>query len=124
MHRAALNAYFFGGVFILTTVGGQTGKINGGKSQIPAFERTGKGVPHGLYTLQLCFKPFMISFKRLTKLFAERFAAAKKEKLIMDFNDYEHFCLKVLVAEGSTPEHILPTAAAEEMRGRYPSSVG
>ncbi len=56
-------AYFFGGVFILTTVGGQTGKINGGKSQIPAFERTGKGVPHGLYTLQLCFKPFMISFK-------------------------------------------------------------
>ena len=63
--------------------------------------------------------PIVQSFVRLTKLFAERFAAAKKEKLIMDFNDYEHFCLKVLVAEGSTPEHILPTAAAEEMRGRY-----
>ncbi len=63
--------------------------------------------------------PIVQSFVRLTKLFAEQFAAAKKEKLIMDFNDYEHFCLKVLVAEGSTPEHILPTAAAEEMRGRY-----
>lgn len=63
--------------------------------------------------------PTVHSFVRLTKLFAERFAAAKKDKLIMDFNDYEHFCLKVLAAEGSTPEHIIPTAAAEEIRRRY-----
>lgn len=63
--------------------------------------------------------PIVQGFVRLVKLFAERFAAAKKEKLVMDFDDYEHFCLQVLVAAGSTPQRILPTAAAEELRGRY-----
>lgn len=51
---------------------------------------------------------------RLTKLFMEAFAAAKREKNIIDFNDYEHFALKVLLNEDGTP-----TAAAEELRQRY-----
>lgn len=63
--------------------------------------------------------PTVQGFVRLTKLFAARFADAKKEKLMMDFQDYEHFCLKILTAEGSTPERVIPTAAAEELRERY-----
>lgn len=63
--------------------------------------------------------PTVQGFIRLTKLFAARFADAKKEKLMMDFHDYEHFCLKILTAEGSTPERVIPTAAAEELRERY-----
>lgn len=58
--------------------------------------------------------PVAKSLFRLTKLFMEAFAAAKREKNIIDFNDYEHFALKVLLNEDGTP-----TAAAEELRQRY-----
>lgn len=58
--------------------------------------------------------PIAKSLFRLTKLFMEAFAAAKREKNIIDFNDYEHFALKVLLNEDGTP-----TAAAEELRQRY-----
>lgn len=50
----------------------------------------------------------------LTKQFMDAFAAAKREKNIIDFNDYEHFALKVLLNKDGTP-----TAAAEELRRRY-----
>ena len=50
----------------------------------------------------------------LTIRFMQTFAAAKREKNIIDFNDYEHFALQILLdADGR------PTAAAEELRGRY-----
>ena len=58
--------------------------------------------------------PIAKSLFHLTKLFMEAFAAAKREKNIIDFNDYEHFALKVLLNEDGTP-----TAAAEELRQRY-----
>lgn len=51
---------------------------------------------------------------RLTKRFMDAFATAKREKNIIDFNDYEHFALQILLNEDGTP-----TAAAEEIRGRY-----
>lgn len=51
--------------------------------------------------------------------FMERFGAAKKEKLMLDFHDYEHFCLQVLVEKGSTIDHIIPTSAALEIQDRY-----
>lgn len=37
----------------------------------------------------------------------------KKDKGLLDFNDLEHFCLKVLLEDGK------PTAAAKELRERY-----
>ena len=55
----------------------------------------------------------------LTIGFMERFALGKKEKLIIDFQDYEHFALKILVNETSTMEKIIPTEAARELQGRY-----
>ena len=49
----------------------------------------------------------------------EKYQQVKKEKRILDFGDYEHFCLKVLLKEGSTPENILPTEAAIELQKKY-----
>ena len=51
--------------------------------------------------------------------FLSRFQEAKKEKLMIDFHDYEHFCLEILVEPGSTAEHIVPTNAAKELQARY-----
>ncbi|MDD3393862.1 MAG: helicase-exonuclease AddAB subunit AddA [Anaerotignum sp.] len=51
--------------------------------------------------------------------FTQRFGEAKKEKLMIDFNDYEHFCLQILVEKGSAVQHVTPTAAAEEIQKRY-----
>ncbi|KAF5070289.1 ATP-dependent helicase/nuclease subunit A [anaerobic digester metagenome] len=51
--------------------------------------------------------------------FLQRFLAAKKEKLMIDFHDYEHFCLQILVEKGSTVGHVMPTAAALEIQKRY-----
>lgn len=63
--------------------------------------------------------PIAQGLTELTKRFMDTFGAAKREKLMMDFNDYEHFALQVLVEAGSTPERILPTAAAKELQQRY-----
>lgn len=51
---------------------------------------------------------------RLTKAFMQAFAAAKKEKNVIDFNDYEHFALQILLSPDGTP-----TEAAAELRQKY-----
>ena len=51
--------------------------------------------------------------------FAEAFAQAKKEKLWLDFNDYEHFALQILTEPGSTKDNIIPTDAAKQMQQKY-----
>lgn len=55
----------------------------------------------------------------LTLDFAQRFAAAKREKNIIDYGDMEHFALQVLLAADSTPEKPLPSAVALSLRDRY-----
>lgn len=51
--------------------------------------------------------------------FAEAFAQAKKEKLWLDFNDYEHFALQILTEPGSAKDNIIPTDAAKQMQQKY-----
>lgn len=51
--------------------------------------------------------------------FMDRFGEAKKEKLMIDFHDYEHFCMQILVEKGSTVDHVIPTLAAQEIQKRY-----
>ena len=58
--------------------------------------------------------PVAKALSDVTKRFMAAFAAAKKEKNIIDFTDYEHFALKILLDEEGRP-----TAAAEELRQRY-----
>lgn len=51
---------------------------------------------------------------RLTKRFLAAFAAAKRERNLIDFTDYEHLALRALLgADGK------PTAAAAELRAAY-----
>lgn len=50
-----------------------------------------------------------------TLYFLEKFAEKKRERNILDFNDLEHFALKILV-EGSTKE---PSRTAAELRKNY-----
>ncbi|MDD4843240.1 MAG: helicase-exonuclease AddAB subunit AddA [Anaerotignum sp.] len=63
--------------------------------------------------------PVAKGLAELVSGFLHRFQEAKKEKLMIDFHDYEHFCLQILVEKGSTVEHVIPTAAAEEIQKRY-----
>ncbi|MBQ5588790.1 MAG: UvrD-helicase domain-containing protein, partial [Anaerotignum sp.] len=58
--------------------------------------------------------PIAKALADVTLRFMEAFAAAKREKNIIDFTDYEHFALKVLLDENEKP-----TQAAAEIRQRY-----
>ncbi|MBR5122418.1 MAG: UvrD-helicase domain-containing protein, partial [Anaerotignum sp.] len=58
--------------------------------------------------------PIATALCKVTKRFMDVFAEAQKEKNILDFNDYEHFALKILLGENGKP-----SLAAEELRQRY-----
>lgn len=64
-------------------------------------------------------KPIMDGLVTLTMDFAKAYGAAKKEKGWIDFSDLEHFCLQILLAPDASPEHPVPSAAAEELRSQY-----
>lgn len=55
-------------------------------------------------------------FKYLSSMICEfetGYSQKKKDKGLLDFNDLEHYCLRVLLEDG------LPTASARELRERY-----
>ncbi|MBR3102334.1 MAG: helicase-exonuclease AddAB subunit AddA [Lachnospiraceae bacterium] len=54
---------------------------------------------------------------RLALAFAERFAAAKREKNALDFTDMEHFALQILWEEKDGKQ--IPSRAAEEFRDYF-----
>ena len=56
---------------------------------------------------------------RITLDFSAAFARAKAEKTIVDFNDLEHFTLKILAAENSTADNLVPKDAAIELQRKY-----
>ncbi len=51
--------------------------------------------------------------------FMDAFALEKKERRVIDFSDYEHFALQILVDPKSTIHDIYPTKIAEEVQARY-----
>lgn len=51
--------------------------------------------------------------------FGERYEAAKREKGLFDFGDLEHYALRILRSEDSTPERTEPSAAALDYRKRF-----
>ncbi|MDQ0203888.1 helicase-exonuclease AddAB subunit AddA [Pectinatus haikarae] len=55
----------------------------------------------------------------LTEQFLCAFGKAKHERVIADFNDLEHFALRILADERSTVQKLIPTEAAAEMNGKY-----
>jgi len=63
--------------------------------------------------------PVMQSLCQLTKHFAAAFSAEKRERCLADFSDLEHFALQILCAPESTPDALLPSAAALALQTRY-----
>ena len=51
----------------------------------------------------------------LTLEFMEEFAGKKEEKNLIDFNDLEHFALRILVTEGEETKEKIPSQAALEL---------
>lgn len=55
----------------------------------------------------------------LTRDFAAQFAAAKKERTLVDFNDLEHFALQILLDPSAEPDSLKPSETALALRQRY-----
>ncbi len=64
-------------------------------------------------------QPYVKGLVQVTCDFAAAYGAAKKEKGWVDFNDLEHLCLQILRDPASTPDHVIPSAAAEELRQTF-----
>lgn len=64
-------------------------------------------------------RPMVEAICALTAEFGDAFAAAKKARAIVDFSDLEHFCLRVLQDEASTPDAMLPSDAAKALQCKY-----
>ncbi len=62
--------------------------------------------------------PIMKCLSELVAEFDERYSAKKREKTLLDFNDLEHFCLKLLIEKESTG-NIIPTQIAKQYRERF-----
>ncbi|OZM58210.1 helicase-exonuclease AddAB subunit AddA [Lottiidibacillus patelloidae] len=63
--------------------------------------------------------PILEKLVEVTKVFAERFSATKREKGIVDYNDLEHYCLQILRDESSTLEEIVPSSAAIDFQRKF-----
>ncbi|MGL5354045.1 MAG: helicase-exonuclease AddAB subunit AddA [Clostridium sp.] len=59
--------------------------------------------------------PYMKILGEITLEFGHRFASKKKEKNILDFNDLEHLCLKILISKDEEG-NIKPSKVAESFK--------
>lgn len=65
------------------------------------------------------FAPIIKHLTELVKQFRSRFAAYKKEQAIVDFSDFEHFCLEVLVDEASDLDDPKPSNVARHFQQQF-----
>ncbi|WP_186579093.1 helicase-exonuclease AddAB subunit AddA [Aquibacillus kalidii] len=63
--------------------------------------------------------PTIMQLTVLVKEFKERFTQAKKEKALVDFSDLEHYALRLLMSEDSSPDQIKPSAVATDLQKRF-----
>lgn len=63
--------------------------------------------------------PVVVGLGNLVKGFSKRFQTAKKERLLVDFNDLEHYCLEALLAEGSSITNAVPSQAAKLLQLKF-----
>lgn len=79
------------------------------------FERSGQELVADLRRVE----PLMTELVRLVKTFAARYAQAKREKGIVDFNDLEHLCLAVLRHAEAAPGETRPSAVAVQLKAKF-----
>lgn len=56
---------------------------------------------------------------QLTIEFLDAFAKAKHDRVIVDFNDLEHFALQILADDSSTAQNLIPTDAADKLSEKF-----
>ncbi|MEQ6375420.1 helicase-exonuclease AddAB subunit AddA [Bacillaceae bacterium S4-13-56] len=64
-------------------------------------------------------KPVIGHLMKLVKEFGDRFQQTKKENALVDFSDLEHYCLQLLMEEGSTPNDVIPSVVAKEFHKQF-----
>jgi len=63
--------------------------------------------------------PVVSELGSLVNAFAAAFTKAKLTKSLLDFNDLEHFCLKILLDESAAPGEIKPSPVAAALQRKY-----
>lgn len=63
--------------------------------------------------------PTATALANVMKRFAFEFKKAKREKILVDYNDMEHYALEVLLEKGSTIDNPVPSAVALNMQKRF-----
>ena len=63
--------------------------------------------------------PTAKALTEIVKRFGEEFKKTKRDKLLVDYNDMEHYALNILLEEGSTIEKPVPSAVALNMQKRF-----
>lgn len=65
------------------------------------------------------FAPIIKHLTELVKQFKVRFTEQKREKAIVDFSDFEHYCLQLLVDESSTLDNPKPSNVAIHFQKQF-----
>ncbi len=63
--------------------------------------------------------PIIRGLSDIVNLFGKKFKEYKKKKNVVDFNDLEHFCLEILLEEGSTLANPISSKVALELQKKY-----
>ncbi|NMA63508.1 MAG: helicase-exonuclease AddAB subunit AddA [Syntrophomonadaceae bacterium] len=63
--------------------------------------------------------PIIRALIHLVQDFGENFIRAKKRRAIVDFNDLEHYCLKLLLDEEAEPGELVPSSIARELQEHF-----
>lgn len=79
------------------------------------FQRTAQDLQEDLISLQ----PNLQILSQLVAQFSLAYGEAKIERNIVDFNDLEHFCLRLLLAEESKPNRIIPSPLSKKLQEKY-----
>lgn len=86
-----------------------------------AFDNLKKTIfPYSIETMEEQIKrlyPIMKSLGTVVEKFMKRYQEIKKEKRILDFGDYEHFCLEILFKQQE--DYMEPSEVARELQQKY-----
>jgi ATP-dependent helicase/nuclease subunit A len=63
--------------------------------------------------------PMMKLLAQLVQEFADRYQNEKRSKRLLDFNDLEHYCLRILLDPSGEPGEVKPSAAALDYQQQF-----
>src|SRR5690625_7628723 len=63
--------------------------------------------------------PVIKTVVELVLEFSERFTQAKQTKTMIDFSDLEHYSLRILTDDASTPNMIIPSDVAKDYQQKF-----